>query len=75
MANTFFPFAKDFYTEIEKRYGKELWFEKEIIRPANDVQQLNDTLARMSDGALDDYVEFVEKTSTLDPKIKVKHGY
>jgi glycine oxidase len=75
MAEEIFPYAHDFYKKHEQKSGEKFWIDREIIRPANDVEQLNDALSRISDGFLGDYIEYKENDVKLDKTIRQKHGY
>lgn len=75
LAEQIFPYARDFYGKLEEKSGKTFWIDREIIRPANDVEQLNDALSRISDGFLSDYLEYSENDPELDKNLHAKHGY
>lgn len=75
LAEVIFPYAKEFYTNLEQTSGQKFWIDREIIRPTNDVEQLNDALSRISDGFLSDFLEYSEKEVELDKTLKAKHGY
>lgn len=75
MAETLFPFAEQFYKSLEKTAHRTFWHTREIIRPANDVEQLNDALSRINDGFLGDYLCYQEHDQNLDQQIKATLGY
>ena len=75
LAEEIFPFSKSFYQEIESQSNTKFWHQREIIRPANDVEQLNDALSRISDGFLGDYITYTESDQELDRTLHAKHGY
>ena len=75
LAETIFPFAEKFYKTLELEAKKTFWHEREIVRPANSVEQLNDALSRINDGFLGDYITYQEKDTELDKQLKAAHGY
>jgi glycine/D-amino acid oxidase-like deaminating enzyme len=75
MAEELFDYAQKFYRNIENQYDTKFWIDRPIIRPANDVEQLNDALARISDGFLGDFIEYEERNSEYEKHINSKHGF
>lgn len=75
LAEDIFPFSQTFYQELEKESGETFWTERKIIRPANDVEQLNDALSRISDNFLGNYITYKEKDSAVDSSVHAEHGY
>lgn len=75
MAEEIFPFAQSFYQKLEEKSGSKFWIERPIARPANDVEQLNDALSRISDNFLGDFIDYSESNAELDPIVHQKHGY
>ena len=74
-AETLFPFSISFYKNLEQEHGIQLLHEKEIIRPATDIQQVNDTLGRISDGILGDYIKYEESNETLSKEVWGNYGF
>ena len=75
MAEELFGYAKAFFQDLESKSGCRFWIEKQIVRPANDIEQLNDALSRQTDGFLGDYFSYEEKNQELDNIMHQKHGY
>ena len=75
LAEEIFPYSKSFYKDLERQSNQIFWHQREIIRPANNIEQLNDSLSRINDGFLGDYIKYLESDPDLDSTLKAEHGY
>lgn len=75
LADAMFPFSKSFYRAVEQRSGDSFLHEKPIVRPAIDIQQINDAQSRMADGFLGDYCVYEQRNTSLDEQLNTSNGY
>lgn len=75
LAETLFSYSITFYQELEKELNTQFFHPKEIIRPAADVQQVNETLGRISDGFLGDFISYEENDREIEKFSHVASGF
>lgn len=74
MAPTLFPYAKEFYKEIEKTIGVQILYERDILKVFGSQEQQTDLLVKSNDAHYVDYVDLRINEEALTPVLNIPHG-
>lgn len=74
LADEIFPYAEDFYLEMENLLGQTFLVKKGIYKPYQDIAEQNDVLAKGSQDSISKYLDFDVDTKKYEGFIKQDSG-
>ncbi len=74
LADEIFPYAEEFYHDMEKLLGQTFLVKKGIYKPYQDIAEQNDVLAKGSHDSISKYLDFEVDTTKYDGFIKQDFG-
>ncbi|WP_299820065.1 FAD-dependent oxidoreductase [uncultured Pontibacter sp.] len=74
LADAFIPAADAFYTELEQRYGQQLYFRKPIYKIFSSVGEQNTWMAKSADEGWQGYISATHTQSINQPDVQDPFG-
>lgn len=73
LADTIFPFAATFYTQLEKELKAKFYHSKDIYKPYQSIEEQNDVISKTAENRLSPYIK-LNSDLVYDNKIKDELG-